>query len=203
MKEKYMDDLKEIKEMMTKSSRFISLSGLSGVSAGVIGLAGAFVAYSLLFKERDILTFHYPVVNTKDVELLLAIAAVTLMLAIGSAIFFTNRKSKKQGERVINDSTQRLLVNLFIPLIAGGLLCLILLLKGFVSLLPSLTLIFYGLALVNGSKYTLPEVRTLGLIQLVLGLVAALYTEHGLVLWALGFGVLHIVFGLIIQRRYK
>ncbi len=203
MKEKYNQDLKEIKDIMNRSTRFISLSGLSGVSTGITALAGAYLTYLTFFKDHDYLVYHAVELNSESVRYLLLIAIGTLIVSIGMAIFFTTRKTKKHNQRIWDHQTKRLLINLSIPLITGGLLCLMLLLKGFIGLIPPLTLIFYGLALVNGSKYTLPEIRGLGLLEILLGLVAIQFIDYGLILWALGFGIFQIVYGLIIQRKYK
>jgi hypothetical protein len=80
---------------------------------------------------------------------------------------------------------------------------MILLLKGYIGIVAPLTLIFYGLALVNASKYTLSEVRWLGLTQILLGLAAAHFIGYGLVFWALGFGLVHILYGLVMHYKYK
>lgn len=203
MKEKYIEDLKEIKDIMNRSSRFISLSGLSGVSAGIMALAGAYFAYQTIFKEQDLLTYGRVELSFEGITHLLLIAIGTLILSAGTAIFFTTRKTKKRNQAIWDLHSKRLLINLLIPLITGGLLCLMLLLKGFAGLIPPLTLIFYGLALVNGSKYTLHEIRSLGVIEIVLGLIAVQFIDYGLFIWAFGFGVLHIVYGLFIQWKYK
>ena len=203
MKEKYIEDLKEIKDIMNRSTRFISLSGLSGVSTGITALAGASLAYQTIFKEQDYLVYNAVELSSESVRYLLLIAVGTLILAIGAAIFFTSRNTKKKNQSVWDQQTKRLLINLSIPLITGGLLCLMLLLRGFVGLLPPMALIFYGLALVNASKYTLPEIRSLGLIEIFLGLIAIQFIDYGLLLWAAGFGVIQIIYGLIIQGRYK
>ena len=203
MKEKYIEDLKEIKDIMNRSTRFISLSGLSGVSTGITALAGAYLAYQTIFKEQDYLVYNAVELSSESVRYLLLIAIGTLILAIGAAIFFTSRNTKKKNQSVWDQQTKRLLINLSIPLITGGLLCLMLLLRGFVGLLPPMALIFYGLALVNASKYTLPEIRSLGLIEIFLGLIAIQFIDYGLLLWAAGFGVIQIIYGLIIQGRYK
>ena len=203
MKEKYIEDLKEIKDIMNRSTRFISLSGLSGVSTGITALAGASLAYQTIFKEQDYLVYNAVELSSESVRYLLLIAIGTLILAIGAAIFFTSRNTKKKNQSVWDQQTKRLLINLSIPLITGGLLCLMLLLRGFVGLLPPMALIFYGLALVNASKYTLPEIRSLGLIEIFLGLIAIQFIDYGLLLWAAGFGVIQIIYGLIIQGRYK
>jgi hypothetical protein len=203
MKKKYIEDLKEIKDIMNRSSRFISLSGISGVSTGIIAIAGAFLAYQNIFKGQDFLIYDSVAIRTEQLSHLLMIAAGTLILSAIAAVFFTTRKTRKQNQPLWDHQSKRLLLNLSIPLITGGVLCLMLLAKGFVGLLPPLTLIFYGLALVNGSKYTLHEIRTLGLIEIVLGLIALQYIEYGLIIWALGFGILHVVYGIIIQSKYK
>lgn len=203
MKEKYIQDIKEIKEIMNRSTRFISLSGLSGVSTGIIALAGVYIAYLAIFKEQDYLVYNAIELKNNNLNLLLLIALGTLILSIGNAIFFTQRKTNRQNESVWDKQTKRLLINLSIPLITGGLLCLMLLLNGFVGILPPLTLIFYGLALVNGSKYTLFEIRNLGIIEIIIGLFAFQFIEYSLLFWAFGFGVIQIVYGLIVQKKYK
>lgn len=203
MKEKYIEDLKEIKEIMNRSTRFISLSGLSGVSTGIIALTGAFIAHQSFFKSQDYLVYNAVDINRDDMIHLLLMAFSTLILSIGSAIFFTHRKTRQRNQSLFNQQSKELLINLLIPLITGGLLCLVLLLEGFVGLLPPLTLIFYGLALVNGSKYTLPEIRNLGLIEISIGLLAIQFIQYGLVFWAFGFGLMQIIYGLIVQKKYQ
>jgi hypothetical protein len=128
---------------------------------------------------------------------------VTLVLSIGIGIYFTTKETKKQNQKIWDHQTKRLLINLAIPLITGGILCLMLLLRGYVGIVAPLTLIFYGLALVNASKYTLSEIRSLGLAEIVLGLISMQFIGFGLLFWSVGFGVLHIVYGAAMQMRYK
>lgn len=203
MKEKYIDDLKDIKEIMNRSSRFISLSGLSGISAGIFALIGAYLAYQLVFVNQDYQSFDQNLLSDAGLKKLLFIAFGTLILAVGATILFTTRATKKYHQKIWDHQTKRLFFNLLIPLVTGGILCTILLYKGYLGLAIPLSLIFYGLSLVNASKYTLNEVRTLGLIEIVLGLMAMFFIENGLLFWAIGFGVLHIVYGIIMQWRYK
>lgn len=203
MEEKYVEDLREIKDIMTRTTRFISLSGVSGISTGIIALAGAFLAYQTIFKEQNYLVHHAVDLNEDTLGYLLLISLSTLFISIGATFFFTHQKTQKQKHMAWDVQTQRLLVNLAIPLITGGILCLILLFKGFVGMLPPLSLIFYGMALVNGSKYTLTEIRSLGLIEILLGLSAFQFIEYGLIFWALGFGLIQIIYGFMIERKYK
>ncbi|MDP1623575.1 MAG: hypothetical protein Q8M08_14685 [Bacteroidales bacterium] len=202
MKKKYIKDLEQIKDIMNRSTRFISLSGLSGISTGITALAGAYLAYQTIFKDYDYLVYHAVELNSNVLRNMLLIAIGTLILSVTNAIFFTRRKTKKQNQSVWDIQTKRLLINLLIPLVSGGLFSLMLLFKGFVGILPSVTLIFYGLALVNASKYSLPEIKNLGLIEILLGLLAFQFIGFGLLFWAFGFGIIQIIYGLIIQRKY-
>lgn len=201
-KDKYIDDLKEIKQIMSRTTQLISLSGLSGISIGITALAGAFIAFQTIFKNHNYLVYDAVELSSNSLVYLLIIASGTLIFSIVNAIFFTRRKTKKQHQNTWDIQTKRLLINLFIPLVTGGILCLMLLSKGFIGILPSLTLIFYGLALVNGSKYTIPEIRTLGIIEILVGLLAFQFINYGLLFWAFGFGIIQIIYGMFIQRKY-
>jgi hypothetical protein len=100
-------------------------------------------------------------------------------------------------------SARRLLWNTAIPLLAGGVLVIRLAYLDMGGLLAPVCLLFYGLALVNGSKYTLGEIRYLGYAQIVLGAVNCWMPGYGLYFWAVGFGVLHIVYGIWMWARYE
>ncbi len=203
MKEKYIEDLKEIKDIMNRSSRFISLSGLSGISAGISALIGAYFAYQTVYFEQDYLGYRRAFLTAESLTQLLLIAIGTLILAIGTGVYFTTRQTKKQNQKIWDVQTKRLLINLAIPLATGGILCLMLLAKGYIGIVAPLTLIFYGLGLINASKYTLNEIRSLGILEVILGLIAIQYIGYGLLFWSLGFGFLHIIYGIIMQLKYK
>lgn len=201
--QKYIDDLREIKSIMSRSSRLISLSGLAGVFAGIFALAGAYFAYTTVYTDQNYLGYRVAVLTTETMVSLLTIAIITLLLSIGAGVFFTSRRAKKTNEKLWDHQTKRLLINLFIPLATGGILSLILLMKGYIGIVAPLTLIFYGLALVNASKYTLDEIRSLGLMQIGLGLIATYFIGYGLIFWSIGFGILHIIYGLVMHRKYE
>lgn len=201
--QKYIDDLREIREIMNRSSKFISLSGMSGVFAGIFALAGAYAAYEIVYSDQDYFAYRQAEISLVSIAKLLMIAGATLLLSIGFGIYFTTKETKRHKQKLWDHQTRRLLINLAIPLITGGILCMILLLKGYIGIVAPLTLIFYGLALVNASKYTLSEVRWLGLTQILLGLAAAHFIGYGLVFWALGFGLVHILYGLVMHYKYK
>lgn len=198
------EDLQHIRQMMERSSRFISLSGLSGVVAGVIALIGAACAYYLL--KRNGIDFTDNVYTLEPENLLLKmflLATIILITAISFGIWFTVRKSKKQGLAIWTNATKQLLINLFGPLLTGGVFCLALLYHGNIAYVAPATLVFYGLALVNASKYTYSDIQYLGYCEVFLGLVAMFLVGYGLIFWSLGFGVLHIVYGIVMYQKYK
>ena len=201
--QKYIEDLNEIKEMMNKSSKFISLSGLSGISAGIIALAGAYFAWITIYSKTGYQNFDRTLMNWDQLVILIGIGMLTLILSVAFGVFFTRLKTKRSKQNIWDSQTKRLLINLFIPLLSGGIFCLLILIKGYVGLIAPLTLLFYGLALVNASKYTLTEVRSLGILEIVLGLIATYFIGYGLIFWCIGFGLLHIVYGIIMHRKYR
>ena len=200
-KEKYKEDLREIKEIMRNSSKFISLSGMSGVLAGVFGLAGAYFAYQTVYQGENYLGYQQTYINNETLLQLLGIAIGVIVLTFVFGIYFTRRKAKENNQGLWDTQTKRLLTNFLIPMFTGGILCFMLLLKGFIGLVAPFTLIFYGLALVNASKYTLPQVKSLGILEITLGLAATHFIGYSLLIWALGFGVLHIIYGVIMQAK--
>jgi len=200
MEEKdYLKDITEIKQLMNRSSRFISLSGLSGILAGIYALIGAAVAYWLVSNSgRDYLILDGDVFRFIMLDLFLI-----AFLSIATAIFLTTRKAKKNNEKIWDASSRRLIINFLIPLLAGGLYILIILNQQKYGQTGALMLIFYGLALVNASKYSIGNIRYLGYIEIILGLICTLYPGYGFWLWVLGFGVLHIVYGSIMFIQEK
>jgi hypothetical protein len=200
----YIRDITEMRSLMERSTKFLSLSGLAGVMAGVYALTGAFVAYKLFYFNAEETAYNITrPVGDPDFLKVIFLAVVILILALGTAVFLSGKKASKRGENLWNPTSRRLLINMAVPLVAGGLLILILISKGLIGLMAPFTLLFYGLALYNASKFTYEEVRTLGLIQIGLGLAGSYFVEYGLLFWALGFGVFHIIYGIYMHYRYE
>jgi len=200
----YLEDISEIRTIMQRSSSFISLSGLSGILAGIYALIGSFVAYQIVYLERSILGIREVYINEQSTIIKLSIVAlVVLTLALITGIYLTIKKSGKTPLNLSDEGFRNLLVNLLIPLVAGGLFILILVGRGFYSIVAPSFLLFYGLALVNGSKYTLRDIKYLGILEILLGLFCALLPGYGLVFWAMGFGVMHILYGTIMYYKYE
>jgi len=193
-------DIAEIRHMMSRSSRYLSLSGISGVMAGLYAVVGAYVAHSTLqFRPA----FSLTETMISDPHSLMQLAISVLAMAIGTALLLSHLNSKKRGERSWNATTRRMLIQMAIPLASGGLLTIGLIPYGFWSLSPLLTLLFYGISLVSASPFTYSELRILGILQIVLGLLCLIRIDLSLLFWSIGFGILHIVYGMYIHLKYQ
>jgi hypothetical protein len=202
-----LQDVRDIRRLMERSSRFISLSGLSGIAAGCCALIGAWLARNVVFEnyyrgydERryfdgdDFSSLKYK---------LFGLAAATFIAAFLSAFYFTWRKSHQQGRSLWDHTSRRLFWNMAIPLVAGGLFILGMLKYNEWRFVAPACLVFYGLALVNASKYTLTDIRYLGYCEIITGIVNTQWIGYGLYFWAFGFGVLHIVYGIVMWWKYE
>jgi len=203
------DELTSIRSLMERSSKFISLSGLSGVLAGVYALIGAGVAWWITFGSDYFNQTEYIQYNDSVNGPLhfnwqkLALTGILVFIAsIITGVVLTRRKAKQKGQSVWGRASRQLLFNLAVPLVTGAVLVLVLIFRGYFSVVASTTLIFYGLALVNASNVTYNDVKYLGIIEILLGLLAAYLPGYGLLFWAIGFGVLHIVYGSIMYLKY-
>ncbi len=195
----YLKDISEIKDLMNRSSRFISLSGLSGIFAGLYALIGAAVAYWLVANSGR----EYLILDGKVFRLIMLDLFLIAFFSVVTAIYLTTKKARKEGVKVWDSLTRRLLLNFLIPLVAGGIYILIILNQQKYGQTGALMLIFYGLALINASKYTVGKIRYLGYVEVLLGIICALLPGYGFWLWVLGFGVMHIVYGTIMYLQEK
>ena len=199
--------VKDIRQMMERSSRFISLSGMSGIAAGVCALAGAAVVRYVIFENDYDRYGGNGYRNGEDFAglkfKLIGVALVVFAAAFISAFYFTWRKSNKQGVAIWNPASRRLFWSMAFPLVAGGLFILGMLRHDEWRFIAPSCLLFYGLALVNASKYTLSDIRYLGYCEVALGLVNMLWIGYGLYFWAIGFGIMHIVYGLVMYWKYE
>lgn len=199
----FENDIASIRQMMERTSKFISLSGLSGVLAGVYALAGAGVAYFMIQFPRSPFSYRTESVQPLDIVLkLIVVAMVVLVLSIGTGLWLTARKARRVGTKVWDSSARALTVNLGVPIVSGGLFILILLANGHFGVVAPACLIFYGLGLINASPNLYDEIRYLGYSEIVLGLISAALPGYGLIFWSLGFGALHIIYGLLMFRKY-
>ena len=196
--DKQLEDIKVIRDMMERSTKFLSLSGMAGVVAGTTAIIGAAFAYFFLLRNPEDTDLN----RFQEIVILVADALTVLTISLGFGIYLSWRKAKKRNQKFITKSTLSTVYNLLLPLAVGGIFSLICLYRGQIELIASVTLIFYGLGLVNASKYTFEEIHYLEITEIILGIGAAIYLAHGVLFWTIGFGVCHIVYGLIMYKKY-
>ncbi len=193
-------DIRDIRSMMERSTRFLSLSGWSGVWAGCTALVSAGIAWQMhlpYFFYRDVRPARW-----EGVAPFVLLGAATFLVALVGAYYFTWRKASASGQKMWTRPARELMTQVAIPIIIGGIFCLSFLYEGLYTYLAPACLAFYGLALINGSKYTLTEIRWLGYCELLLGCIALFVPYYGLAFLAAGFGLLHIIYGIVMWNKY-
>jgi hypothetical protein len=199
----YQEDIESIRKLMERSVKFISLSGLSGIASGAYALIGAGIAAYVL---------NYPLSRSGFVEaeradnsLALKVALIAggvLAASLVTGYWLSARKSKRLGAKIWDASAKRLFINLAVPLVTGGIFIGLLWTRGHVEMIAPVSLIFYGLALINASPNVYEEVRYVGYSEILIGLIAAAWPGYGLLFWAIGFGVVHILYGAVMYKKY-
>lgn len=201
----YLHDISQIRGIMERSTRFLSLSGGTGIFIGIYCLAGAWLAWKILgykstvIMDSTLAAGHISPVQTR----VLLIALGLIILTISTTLAFSIRRATVMSEKLWSPASRRLLFHLSLPLISSGILLLILLFQGVTGLLAPLSLLFYGLALINAAKFSYDELRVLGIVQIILGLTATAILEYSLLLWAVGFGFVHIAYGIYMYLKYE
>ena len=192
-KDKALESVNEIKELMEKSSKFISVSGLAAILAGIYALAGAYIATQVITPDT------YLIVALE----LMAIIALSVLAAAVTAGILSYCKSKKTGQKFFSRLTYRALWNFSLPMLTGGIVCISILMHEYYDILASVMLLFYGLALVNASKFTYSSVAWLGYAFICLGAVDCFWAGHSLLFWTIGFGGFHILYGILFYLHYE
>ena len=209
-KNQYLESIHEIRSIMERSSKFMSLSGLSGIAAGVTALISGAIAYVYLGSTLshallpDYRSTNQDTVPDDQILFFVLLAVATIFIAITLAFAFTRRNAKRKNLPIWDKTAKLVTLNMSIPLITGGLFVLALVFKfGMYGLVAPSMLVFYGLALVNASKYTVSHTQWLGLAEVAIGLVALLFYGYGLLFWIIGFGIFHIVYGFILYNTFE
>lgn len=205
-KEQYLESISEIRSIMERSSKFLSLSGLSGIAAGITAtIAGGIVYFNPNFGIADIsnsLLFNTMLPINKIINNLI-IAVITFIVAITLAYYFTRRNAKSKKMAIWDKTAKLLTIELAVPLIVGGIFVMIQLFYfKIITLAAPTMLIFYGLALFSASKYTVSDTRWLGIAEILLGIFALIFFGYGLLYWIIGFGLFHIVYGTVLYFKY-
>lgn len=203
MNQDYIQDIQDIKSIIQERTRFLSLSGLSGILSGLYALVGAFLAYSWVHQSdsiaySDIEQRHFSPIVMK----LLILAICILILALMTSYILTSKKAKARNEKLWTPASKKALKSFAVPLVTGGFFCMLLVWRNELLLIAPTTLVFYGVALYAASQYTIRDVAALGVMEIVLGLCAMLQPGYGIYFWAIGFGILHIIYGSLMYFKY-
>ena len=205
-KDKHLQDLSEIRLMMENNSKFLSLSGLSGIATGLCAILGAFITHQYLIKEgiwEKLREDGMLMVTFEQLAQLIGLACTILVTSMSLSIYFSRKMAIRKKLPFWNATARKTLLSMLVPLMAGGVFCVYLAHYGFGGMVAATTLLFYGLALLNASKYTFKEIRYLALSEIGLGLLAMGWLGHGLLFWVVGFGFLHILYGVWMYIRYE
>ena len=201
---KALEDIRTIRQMMERSVRFSSLSGISGILAGIYALIGSYLGYRIVYLENTILKYREAyVLENQTLIYLIIIALAVLAASVLTGYLFSRQKARAQGRKLWDRSTRRVLINFSFPMVIGGLLILIMISRAYYGTIAPLTLIFYGVALFSAGNFTLKEIKWLGAVQTLIGLTSAIYPGYGIVFWALGFGVMHVIYGAAMYLKYE
>ena len=198
------EELAAIKSMMERSTRFLSLSGLSGILAGIYALAASGIAWYLIYFPNSSWSDGTESLSFRDLlNRMLMLGLGTLIAAVGSAYFLSKKKGAGNAQPFWSPASKRFLQSLFLPVALGGFFCFALLHESSFELIPSAMLLFYGIGLVQSAQFTLGEIKNLGFTQVILGLIAAFFPDYGLLFWALGFGLFHVIYGTLMYFRHE
>lgn len=189
-----LDDIRHIRSMMERSSKFLSLSGMSGVSAGIFAVIGGIVAYLMIEGEFSL--------TSNLLYDLIIVACIVLLCAAFAGLYFSMRKARKSNSKFWMPVTWQILKDFSIPMVVGGILCIILIYQNAMRMAAPTMLIFYGLALIYAGARTYKDIKILGACEIILGLLAGIFIYNGLLFWTLGFGVLHIIYGIVMHIKY-
>ncbi|MGI9165736.1 MAG: hypothetical protein ACR2G5_05025 [Pyrinomonadaceae bacterium] len=184
--ERAMDNLRYIRETMERSSAFTGVSGWGEVAIGVTALAAAYVAaQQATFKAW--------------IAVWIAGALISLLIAGWSM----DRKARAAGMPLFSGPGRKVAFSLSPPIFVGALLTVLLYRVGVVDAIPGVWLLLYGTGVVTGGMFSVSVVPIMGLCFMLLGAVT-LFAPPTFANWflAAGFGGLHIIFGVIIARRY-
>lgn len=199
------EELAEIKSMMERSTRFLSLSGLSGILAGIYALAAASMAWYWIYYSSSPWGTGAESLSFRDLlNRLLLLGFATLLAAVSTAYALSKKKGAAAPTQPFwSPASKRFLQSLFLPVALGGFFCFALLHENAFELIPAAMLLFYGIGLVQSAQFTLGEIKNLGFTQLALGLLAAFFPAFGLLCWAMGFGAFHLIYGTLMYFRHE
>ncbi len=205
---KSLEDIRAIRQMMEDSSKFLSLSGLSGILAGIYAILGAGYTYFFIFDKGKHYYNEFMISltgkSTNEFRIsLIVVAAIVFLSATLSTFYLSRQKAQKAGTQFWSKTAKKILIEMGTVLFLGGIFCIILIFQGDLRLVASATLLFYGISLISIAKYTHHNIKYLGYSEAILGLFAGIFLSYGIVFWSIGFGVFHIIYGIVMYLKYE
>jgi hypothetical protein len=180
-----MDNLQYIRETMERATAFTGISGGGQVAIGITALAASFISAQKSFKNW------------------LWVWVTEALVALLIAGWSIDRKARAAKMPLFSGPVRKVAFSLSPPIVAGGLMTIVLYRAGLTNAIPGLWLLLYGTGVVTGGMFSVSVVPIMGLCFMSLG-AAAFFAPPSFANWfmAAGFGGLHIIFGVIIARRY-
>jgi hypothetical protein len=182
-----MENLEFIRDTMERSTHFTAVPGYGGMLIGFTAIGAAYIAHTQAPLIRD----------------WVIVWLVEAVLAFCIGLFAMWQKSKLAGTTLNSVPAKKMILSFVPPMICGVIITLGLWRYGdFVSMIP-VWLLLYGAAVVTGGSYSVRAVPIMGWCFIALGAIAFfLPANTGNLMMTLGFGLLHMVFGLVIARKY-
>ncbi|MEW6510686.1 MAG: hypothetical protein AB1428_06960 [Bacteroidota bacterium] len=176
----------DLRSATAQPTRLLTLTGLPGILAGLIGTGGAAGAHAVVTSEGG---------EASKIGFIALIGAGAALLTIGCSAFHSARRLSHWGKTAWSAADREVVREMATPLLAGLMFTAVLVMHRMFMAIPGSLLVFYGLSLDAAAKATRPEVRWLAWIEIALGMIAFVFTEHALTYWAVGFGISHILYG--------
>lgn len=199
----YIQQISDIRKIITERTKFKALSGISGILAGCYAIIGAWIAYRIIYNSNDILYSKFKAgYYSNDIGLLFLVAFIVLVASIATGIFFSWKKAKESGEKLFNKVAWKILGHFSIFMLSALVLLIATYLNGYYTLLAPICLLFYGLSLIHVSSFINSEVFGLGLSIVAIGLISLFFPGYGLLCWTLGFGLMHMIYGFMMWYKY-
>jgi hypothetical protein len=181
-----MDNLRYIRETMELATAFTGISGWGAIAIGITALIASVIA---------------ALQSTFNAWLAVWIAEGLISLLIAG--WSMDRKARAIDMPLGSGPGRKAVFSLTPPMLAGGLLTIVLVQAGITNAIPGVWLLLYGTGVITGGMYSVKVVPIMGICLMVLG-AHALFSPPAFANWfmAAGFGGLHLVFGAIIVRKY-
>jgi hypothetical protein len=179
------DNLRFIRATMENATAFTGISGKGYALAGLTAIAAAWIA------AQQTLPLLW-----------LAVWLLEATLACSVTLLLSADKARRQGKSLWSGSGRKLLFAFLPTMAVGAVVTLAFYLQGNTVLLPGLWLILYGAGVMTAGAHSIRPVPLMGFLFIMLGSAQLLVPATTNLTLALGFGGLHLAFGILIWRQH-